>query len=154
MQLENVIMDFHFFLIWKYAKHSLWGGCSAAAQRKLPDGNNQSHKNGILISFLPEREREGEREARPSSGLKLIAPLRSHLLKCGDEDAGSPTLSPDEIQLRKGGVGRKVTLQQLHFSTLSTLLFFSQFPTGLLESPVWRHSGPKLGFNGLKKKRS
>lgn len=81
--------------------HGLRGGPAAAAHswvRKLPDGNNESHKNGILISLQRKK-----RQVKPSAGPKLIAPLWSHSQKRSDEDTGSPTVSPDEIQLRKGG---------------------------------------------------
>lgn len=59
--------------------------------------------------------REKNREARPSSGPKPTAPLWSHLQKGSNEDVGSLTLSPDEIQLQKGGGGSAAAVL-LHWS--------------------------------------
>lgn len=104
MQLANVrkaLYGFSFANMEICRTHGLRGGPAAAAHswvRKLPDGNNESHKNGILISLQRKK-----RQVKPSAGPKLIAPLWSHSQKRSDEDTGSPTVSPDEIQLWKGG---------------------------------------------------
>lgn len=121
MQLENVIMDFPFFLIWKYAEHSVWGGCSAVAHRKLPDGNNQSHKNGILISFLPEREKEKE-----TSKAKFRTQTNSPAAVSSSEMQRWRRWEPDyesrwDTAVERG-VGWRGTLQQLRFSTPKFLI--------------------------------
>lgn len=126
-------MDFP-LLMWKYAEHMVFGeglGSAAAAHswvRKLPDGNNESHKNGILISFQRKK-----RQVRPSSGPKLIAPLWSHSQKRSDEDTGSPTVSPDEIQLQKEelGGGGGVGAAAFFCSKTLTVLAKDKSPTSL-----------------------
>lgn len=75
MQLANVrkaVYGFSFANMEICRTHGLWGGSAAATHssvRKLPDGNNESHKNGILISFQRKK-----RQVRPSSGPKTNSP--------------------------------------------------------------------------------
>lgn len=107
-----------------------------------------------------KKKKKKKRQARPRSGPKLIAPLWSHLQKGSDEeDVGSLTLSPDEIQLQRGGGGGEVgALQLLCFSAPKLLLSWPKinlFPAfGPLESPVKCHTGshrsklwPLMGYN-------
>lgn len=131
MQLANVrkaLYGFSFANMEICRTHGLWGGPAAAAHswvRKLPDGNNESHKNGILISFQRKK-----RQVRPSSGPKLIAPLWSHSQKRSDEDTRSPTVSPDEIQLQKEGGGGSAAAA-FFCSKALTVLAKDKSPTSL-----------------------
>lgn len=134
--------------------HSLWGGSAAGSHswvRKLPDGNNESHKNGILISFQRKK-----RQARPSSGPKTNSPA----VVSSSETQGWGHWEPESEARWDTAAEWEGVLQQLCFFFVPKLLLswpkinllsFSDWSARVAcTMSHWAFFGSKLGFDGLK----
>lgn len=94
VRTKKVLYEFSFANMEILLTHSLLGETAATSGgvRKLPYGNNDSHKKWNS-HFLSEKKK---RQAGPSSGPELMASLWSHLQKDRDEDTVRLTLPDSE----------------------------------------------------------
>lgn len=146
-------MDFP-LLIWKYAKHTVFG--EGLLQARIHGLENclmetTSHiKMEFSFPFREKKDKQGQVQ-----GPKLIAPLWSHCQKLRDEDTGSLSLRPDEIQLQSergfcSSCAFFVPKLLLSWPKINLLSFFDWSARVACTMSHWAFFGSKLGFDGLK----